>query len=117
MPCPLIRVVIFLLPLHLLVSRINETKITFHNFWGIRAVPLGGGRSGGRLAPPESVDDFYSSGLSRLPGAALLRGHSRKQRLFVCTPLGLGSLTQSRNDNDSNSAPLGNLQSVFAATI
>lgn len=34
LPCPLIRVVIFLLPLHLFVSRINETKITFHNFWG-----------------------------------------------------------------------------------
>lgn len=52
--CPqVLHVVIFLLPLHLLVSRINETKITLHNFWGIRAIPLGGGRSGGRPELPE----------------------------------------------------------------
>lgn len=38
LPCPLIQDIISPLPLHLFAPKINETKITFQNFWGIRAI-------------------------------------------------------------------------------
>lgn len=62
LPCPLIRVDILLLHLHLFVSRINETKIAFWNFGGFRDIPLGRRRYvawGAGLLLPESVNDSF----------------------------------------------------------